>query len=106
MRTPPLVRVADDNAMNVDIMKTRLSADGYDVVTAADGAEALAVARSPIPDLVLLDVSRAAGTTAPSGPRPTSPPASALRPRAARFSGASACAATWKTWWRPSPCPR
>jgi CheY-like chemotaxis protein len=66
MRTPPLVQVGDDNVMNVDIMTTRLPAHGYDVVTAADGAEALAVARNPIPDLVLLGVSRAGGTTAPS----------------------------------------
>src|SRR3989442_9868501 len=34
----------------------RLAAGGYDVVTAGDGAEALAVARDAQPDLILLDV--------------------------------------------------
>src|SRR5215470_2235668 len=37
-------------------MRTRLAADGYDVVTAADGAEALAAARDSSPDLILLDI--------------------------------------------------
>src|SRR2546429_5877848 len=34
----------------------RLGADGYDVVTAADGDEALAAARESAPDLILLDI--------------------------------------------------
>ena len=56
MRTPPRVLVADDNPANVRILKMRLAADGYDVVTAGDGEEALAVARDAQPDLILLDV--------------------------------------------------
>ena len=56
MRTPPLILVADDNALNVDILKTRLEAHGYATVTARDGEEAVAVARAERPDLVLLDV--------------------------------------------------
>ena len=56
MRTPPRVLIADDNAANLRIMRTRLAADGYDVVTAADGAEALATARDSSPDLILLDI--------------------------------------------------
>ena len=56
MRTPPRVLIADDNAANLRIMRTRLAADGYDVVTAADGAEALAAARDSSPDLILLDI--------------------------------------------------
>ena len=56
MRTPPLLLVVDDNPMNVDILKTRLTAHGYDIATAADGEEALAVAREKLPDLILLDV--------------------------------------------------
>jgi CheY-like chemotaxis protein len=35
VRTPPRVLIADDNAANLRILKTRLAADGYDVVTAA-----------------------------------------------------------------------
>jgi class 3 adenylate cyclase len=42
--------------MNVDILQTRLAAHGYEVLTATDGDEALAVARAQQPDLILLDV--------------------------------------------------
>ncbi|HYS18740.1 MAG TPA: response regulator [Candidatus Binatia bacterium] len=56
MRTPPRVLIADDNPANVRILRTRLAADGYDVVTATDGEEALAVARDSQPDLILLDI--------------------------------------------------
>jgi class 3 adenylate cyclase len=56
MRTPPLILVVDDNPMNVDILETRLKTQGYDIVTAADGEEALAAARERLPDLILLDI--------------------------------------------------
>src|SRR5215217_3940736 len=56
MRTPPRLLVVDDNAVNVDLLRTRLTANGYEVLTAADGEEALAVAREHHPDLILLDV--------------------------------------------------
>lgn len=56
MRSPPLILIADDNAANVDIMKARLSANGYSIIAAADGEEALASAQDNLPDLVLLDI--------------------------------------------------
>ncbi len=56
MRTPPRILVADDNPMNLDILETRLRAHGYEVVSAADGEAALALAREAAPDLILLDV--------------------------------------------------
>jgi class 3 adenylate cyclase len=56
VRTPARVLIADDNAANLRILRTRLAADGYEVVTAADGEEALAVARDSAPDLILLDI--------------------------------------------------
>jgi adenylate cyclase len=56
MRTPARILIVDDNPANVKILQTRLSADGYEVVTAADGEEALARARQDSPDLILLDV--------------------------------------------------
>jgi len=56
VRTPPRVLIADDNAANVRIMRTRLAADGYEVVTAGDGEQALAVAHEAEPDLILLDI--------------------------------------------------
>jgi adenylate cyclase len=56
VREPPRILVVDDNPINVDILRTRLRASGYDVVTAADGEEALAAAAEHGPDLILLDV--------------------------------------------------
>jgi class 3 adenylate cyclase len=56
MRTPARILIVDDNAANVDILRARLAAHGYDLVTAADGEEALAAAREHLPDLILLDV--------------------------------------------------
>ena len=56
MRTPPRILVADDNAMNVDILRTRLAAHGYEILIAADGEEAVEVARRERPDLILLDI--------------------------------------------------
>jgi adenylate cyclase len=56
LRTPALILIVDDNPMNLDILQTRLSVHGYDIVTAVDGEEALAVAREQLPDLILLDI--------------------------------------------------
>ncbi|MFN0071264.1 MAG: adenylate/guanylate cyclase domain-containing protein [Chloroflexota bacterium] len=56
MRLVPLILIADDNPMNVDILQARLSAQGYDIVTASEGEAALRAAREHCPDLVLLDV--------------------------------------------------
>jgi adenylate cyclase len=56
MRDPPLILVVDDVLDNVDILQMRLEAQGYEVVTAGDGVEALEKIRALLPDLVLLDV--------------------------------------------------
>jgi class 3 adenylate cyclase/CheY-like chemotaxis protein len=56
LRTPPRILVVDDNPTNVEILRVRLTAQGYEVVTAADGEAALVQARALDPDLVLLDV--------------------------------------------------
>ena len=56
MRTPPRILIADDNPENLDIFQRRLAAHGYEIVTATDGEEALAIARGKQPDLILLDV--------------------------------------------------
>jgi adenylate cyclase len=56
MRNPPRILIVDDNPTNVKVLQTRLVADGYEIVTAGDGEEALAVAREQVPDLILLDV--------------------------------------------------
>ena len=56
MHTPPRILVVDDNPNNVEILRMRLEAHGYEVVTAADGEEGLAAVRNHLPDLVLLDI--------------------------------------------------
>ena len=50
------ILVVDDEASIRRILETRLSMIGYDVVTAADGEEALDIFHEAIPDLVVLDV--------------------------------------------------
>ena len=56
MRDPPLILVVDDVPDNVDILQMRLESQGYEVVTAGDGVEALEKTRELLPDLVLLDI--------------------------------------------------
>jgi adenylate cyclase len=56
MREQPLILVVDDWPDNVDILQMRLESQGYEVVTASDGVEALEKTRQLVPDLVLLDI--------------------------------------------------
>jgi adenylate cyclase len=56
VRTPPRILIVDDNATNVKVLQTRLAAEGYEIITAADGEEGLTAARAHTPDLILLDV--------------------------------------------------
>src|SRR5262249_49377026 len=56
LRTPPRILAVDDVPANLEIVRMRLEAHGYEVVTAVDGEEALARAREIDPDLVLLDI--------------------------------------------------
>lgn len=56
MRTPPLILIVDDNPANVEILQMRLAANNYEIITAADGEEGLAMARDALPDLILLDI--------------------------------------------------
>lgn len=56
MRTPPLILIVDDNPANVEIFQMRLEANGYDIISAADGQAGLATATEKQPDLILLDV--------------------------------------------------
>jgi adenylate cyclase len=56
VRNPPRILIVDDNPTNVKVLQTRLAAEGYEILTAADGEEGLAAARQHTPDLILLDV--------------------------------------------------
>jgi len=50
------ILVVDDIEANVRLLAAKLEAEYYDVLTASDGATALAIAASEAPDIVLLDV--------------------------------------------------
>ena len=50
------VLVVDDDAKTVDLVKLYLKRDGYRVLTAYDGIEALRLAREGHPDLIVLDL--------------------------------------------------
>ena len=54
---PKKILVVEDDADNRRIICTVLLGEGYDVVEAADGVEALAKARAECPDLVLMDLA-------------------------------------------------
>jgi len=50
------VLVVDDDAKTVELVKLYLDRDGYQVLTAYGGVEALRVAREGYPDLIVLDL--------------------------------------------------
>ena len=50
------VLVVDDDAKTVELVKLYLNRDGYKVLTAYDGIEALNLARQSHPDLIVLDL--------------------------------------------------
>lgn len=51
------ILVVDDNQIILKTISMKLQTSGYEAFTALDGAEAVAVLRKIIPDLVVLDVS-------------------------------------------------
>ncbi len=51
------ILVVDDNEVILKTISLKLKAAGYQVVTALDGAEAVAAVRTDTPDLILLDIS-------------------------------------------------
>lgn len=50
------ILVVDDEPEIVELVRMRLEAHGYAVITASDGLEALDLARAAHPDLMILDV--------------------------------------------------
>jgi CheY-like chemotaxis protein len=55
--TAKKILVVDDNEVILKTISLKLKAAGYQVVTALDGAEAVAAVRTDTPDLILLDIS-------------------------------------------------
>lgn len=50
------VLVVDDIPLNVKLLEAKLSAEYFEVITATNGAEAIAAVSEQLPDIVLLDV--------------------------------------------------
>jgi CheY-like chemotaxis protein len=53
----PTILLVEDNEMNRDMLSRRLQRKGYTVVIAHDGEQALVLARTEDPDLILMDIS-------------------------------------------------
>jgi two-component system cell cycle response regulator DivK len=51
------ILLVEDNELNRDMLSRRLVRQGYRVVVAVDGGEALVRARDSAPDLILMDLS-------------------------------------------------
>ena len=59
--SPKRILIVDDNKVILETMSMKLTANGYEVITALDGAAAISIVRSEKPDLILLDISLPAG---------------------------------------------
>jgi CheY-like chemotaxis protein len=51
------ILLVEDNELNRDMLSRRLVRKGFQVITAADGGQAIALAESEKPDLILMDMS-------------------------------------------------
>jgi two-component system, cell cycle response regulator DivK len=51
------ILLVEDNEMNRDMLSRRLIRNGFEVVMAIDGEQAVALALSELPDLILMDMS-------------------------------------------------
>jgi CheY-like chemotaxis protein len=51
------ILIVDDSVIVLKALSLKLKSKGYDVLTAADGSEAVSTARREKPDLILLDIS-------------------------------------------------
>jgi CheY-like chemotaxis protein len=51
------ILLVEDNEMNRDMLSRRLIKKGYELVMALDGEQAIALAGSEAPDLILMDIS-------------------------------------------------
>lgn len=49
------ILVVEDNESSLDMLQRRLTRAGYSVITATDGEQALTIARTDPPDIVLMD---------------------------------------------------
>ena len=54
---PRKILIVDDSVIILKAFSTKLRASGYEVITAADGSDAVSTARQHKPDLIILDIS-------------------------------------------------
>ena len=54
-RRPATLLAVDDDPLAIELMRVSLEPEGYTVLTASGGAEAIEMARGPMPDLIILD---------------------------------------------------
>ncbi|MBT8368712.1 MAG: response regulator [Deltaproteobacteria bacterium] len=52
----PVVLLVDDNALNLQMLHQTLQSQGYRLLSAKSGEDALRIARQALPDLILLDI--------------------------------------------------
>jgi two-component system, cell cycle response regulator DivK len=50
------IMVVEDNELSRDALSRRLARRGYRIVLAADGAQAIELARNELPDIILMDL--------------------------------------------------
>ena len=53
----PKILLVEDNEMNRDMLSRRLEKRGYTLAMAVDGGAGVAMAKSEMPDLILMDMS-------------------------------------------------
>ncbi len=53
----PKVLIVEDNEMNRDMLSRRLERRGFVVVIAIDGAQGVAMSKTELPDIILMDMS-------------------------------------------------
>lgn len=51
------ILLIEDDEMSRDMLSRRLVRKGYEVITAADGQEGIALARAQAPEIILMDMS-------------------------------------------------
>ncbi len=56
MEKPPRILIVDDVPVNIAMVQALLKSEGYELVSAESGAEALRSVEEKIPDLILLDI--------------------------------------------------
>jgi two-component system cell cycle response regulator DivK len=53
----PKILLVEDNEMNRDMLSRRLEKRGYTLAIAVDGGQGVSLAKSELPDLILMDMS-------------------------------------------------